>query len=67
MTEDQCDVILQLADRRVWSVKCRVYESHAKFDAGWSMFARESNLTAGGFCVFELIDSSRKLFNVVII
>ncbi|KAK1369129.1 hypothetical protein POM88_035221 [Heracleum sosnowskyi] len=65
--DDHCNVILQLADRRVWSVKCRVYKEHAKFDAGWPMFARESNMSVGDSCVFELIDSSKNLFNVVIV
>ncbi|XP_074335931.1 B3 domain-containing transcription factor VRN1-like [Apium graveolens] len=64
ITKDNCDVILQLPDGRVWSVKCYIKEKCAKFSAGWKNFSKENNLAAGDFCGFELVN--QRLLKVVI-
>lgn len=64
ITKGSCDVILQLPDGRVWSVKCYINKKCAKFSAGWKNFAKENNLAAGDFCGFELVN--QRLFKVAI-
>lgn len=64
---DCCIVTLQNSDGRAWSVKCNVYNSGPKFGVGWKEFARANQLAAGDVCVFELINFSKMLLQVLII
>lgn len=66
ITQNHCNVILQLSDGRTWPVTCRISRVSANFSRGWHMFALENRLVVGDVCVFELINCSKMLFNVSI-
>lgn len=57
---------LQFSTGRTWPVNCRISRRAAKFSTGWRLFAQENSLVEGDVCVFELINSSEKLFTVTI-
>ncbi|KAL1809865.1 hypothetical protein ACET3Z_026855 [Daucus carota] len=56
---------LQIAER-TWQAECRWTSIGYKIGKGWCKFARDTSLAAGDVCVFELVNSSQKLFKVVI-
>ncbi|WOG84889.1 hypothetical protein DCAR_0104074 [Daucus carota subsp. sativus] len=58
-------VILRVENRR-WTVYCSVNSNQCRFGRKWGKFARENSLNVDDVCVFELINPSRKLLQVLI-
>ncbi|CAL8170915.1 unnamed protein product [Prunus armeniaca] len=59
------NIILKILDGRTWPVEFKYENSTARFQNGWSAFARDNNLKIGDVCVFVLIDRNERLFEVV--
>ncbi|KAI5319449.1 hypothetical protein L3X38_039157 [Prunus dulcis] len=59
------NIILKILDGRTWPVEFKYENSRARFQHGWSAFARDNNLKVGDVCVFVLIDRNEHLFEVV--
>ncbi|KAL6273821.1 hypothetical protein ACE6H2_024513 [Prunus campanulata] len=59
------NIILKILDGRTWPVEFKYENSTARFQNGWSAFARDNNLKVGDVCVFVLIDRNECLFEVV--
>ncbi|CAL2273655.1 unnamed protein product [Prunus armeniaca] len=59
------NIILKILDGRTWPVEFKYENSTARFQNGWSAFARDNNLKVGDVCVFVLIDRNERLFEVV--
>ncbi|KAJ4838356.1 hypothetical protein Tsubulata_019996 [Turnera subulata] len=65
------DIILSLADTgRTWPAKYHLCiergKTHVKFFGGWREFVEDNNLGVGDVCVFELINETDMMFQVVI-
>ncbi|KAL1833940.1 hypothetical protein ACET3Z_003591 [Daucus carota] len=60
--------ILLEAEGRIWPVTCSLYSNcnQCRIRQGWAQFARDNSLNAGDVCVFELINPSTKLLQVLI-
>ncbi|XP_017253443.1 B3 domain-containing transcription factor VRN1-like [Daucus carota subsp. sativus] len=60
--------ILLEAEGRIWPVTCSLYShcNQCRIRQGWAQFARDNSLKAGDVCVFELINPSTKLLQVLI-
>ncbi|KAK1369119.1 hypothetical protein POM88_035211 [Heracleum sosnowskyi] len=66
ITQNHCNVILQLSQGKTWPLNCRISRRAAKLSSGWNLFAQENSLVVGDVCVFELINCSKRLFSVSI-
>ncbi|XP_074335562.1 B3 domain-containing protein LOC_Os12g40080-like isoform X3 [Apium graveolens] len=58
-------VYLQVAGKS-WTVNCDMKCNVCRLRSGWDRFAKDNSLTAGDVCVFQLIDASKKILEVVI-
>ncbi|XP_063938173.1 B3 domain-containing transcription factor VRN1 [Daucus carota subsp. sativus] len=63
--KDNEQLTLQIAER-TWQAECRWTSIGYKIGKGWCKFARDTSLATGDVCVFELVNSSQKLFEVII-
>ncbi|XP_074352722.1 B3 domain-containing protein LOC_Os12g40080-like [Apium graveolens] len=57
-------LILHVAGRN-WAVDCILRPDRCRLTSGWIKFIRANSLNVGDVCVFELINSSRKLFEII--
>ncbi|CAK9157297.1 unnamed protein product [Ilex paraguariensis] len=60
------DVILQVQDGRIWSAKFHIHPGNVKIQTGWNTFVQDIFLAVGDVCVFELINGTINLLEVVI-
>lgn len=58
-------VIIQFSER-TWLADFVWTSIGYRLKNGWREFAKDSSLTVGDVCVFELVNPSKKLFKVII-